>query len=318
MSKSTFYVTPNEQLEKRKHKINGFNLPNTMDFSTWGDYEISNDYKYAIVHKYKSKAKYYISIQENSLNVELKLNGKILYQFTDTRLDKEEEDLTYFSRKLKTHSYIYKNGNLIIKEIDRISKYLKPIKKNLILIKKFITMDLETITTNGIMSPVCISIFDGINVSSFYLSNFENSDKMLIAAIESIMKPCYNYNVVYLHNFSYFDAVFLIKILSSFNANISPIIRDNCIIDFKFKVKYSNNNFITLYFRDSYLLIPSSLSNLNKVFKVLKKGIFPYNFLKLENINYTGKVPLFEEFDNISLEDYNKYVNKYKPHTDKD
>lgn len=132
------------------------------------------------------------------------------------------------------------------------------------------------------------------------------------------MKPCYKNNVVYLHNFSYFDVVFLIKNLSSFNAKISPIIRDNCIIDFKFKFKYSNNKFITLYFRDSYLLIPSSLSNLSRVFKVLKKDIFRYNFLKLENIHYKGNVPLFEEFYNISLEDYNNSVNNYKPHTDKE
>ena len=108
MIKSTFYRSPKEQLEKRKHKINGFNLPNTMDISTWGDYEISYDYKYAIVHKYKSKAKYYIKIKENSLNVDLKLNGKILYRFTDTRYaELDKEDLTSFSRKFKTHSYIY-------------------------------------------------------------------------------------------------------------------------------------------------------------------------------------------------------------------
>jgi hypothetical protein len=171
MIKSTFYRTPKEHLvDNRKHKINGFNLPNTMDLSTWGDYEISDDYKYAIVHKYKSKAKYYIRIKENSLNVDLKLNGKNLYRFTDTMLDKE--DLTHLAIKLKTHSYIYKNGNLILKEIERKFKYLKPIKKNLILNKDLITMDIETITTKGRMSPVCISIYDGINVSSFYLSNF--------------------------------------------------------------------------------------------------------------------------------------------------
>lgn len=71
-------------------------------------------------------------------------------------------------------------------------------------------MDIETITSKGIMSPVCISIYDGIKDSSFYLSDFENysADKMLIAAIESIIKPCYKDYVVYLHNFSYFDAVF--------------------------------------------------------------------------------------------------------------
>jgi len=40
--------------------------------------------------------------------------------------------------------------------------------------------------------------------------------------------------------------------------------------------------------------------------------------LKLENINYTGNIPLFEEFDKISLEDYNNSVNNYKPHTNKE
>lgn len=40
--------------------------------------------------------------------------------------------------------------------------------------------------------------------------------------------------------------------------------------------------------------------------------------MKLENIHYTGNVPLFEEFDNISLEDYKISVNIYKAHTDKE
>ena len=39
--------------------------------------------------------------------------------------------------------------------------------------------------------------------------------------------------VVYLHNFSYFDSIFLIRIISSMNVITKPIIRDNRIIDFK-------------------------------------------------------------------------------------
>lgn len=54
-------------------------------------------------------------------------------------------------------------------------------------------------------------------------------------------------------------------------------------------------------FRDSYLLIHLHCLTWAE-FKVLKKDIFPYKFLKLENINYIGNVFLFEEFDNISLE----------------
>ena len=82
---------------------------------------------------------------------------------------------------------------------------------------------------------------------------------MLIAAIESIMKPCYKDNVVYLHNFSYFDAVFLIKILSSFNAKFYPIIRNNCIIDFKFKFLFLIKLFLIKY---------KIISNNKKTFKI--------------------------------------------------
>jgi hypothetical protein len=80
---------------------------------------------------------------------------------------------------------IYKDGKLILKEIERKFKYLKPIKEVLYLKKDFLTMvvllglftqlpvaatatsnqlkhRLETITTKGIMSPVCISIYDGM------------------------------------------------------------------------------------------------------------------------------------------------------------
>ena len=313
-NKSTFYRVNKDQLAQKKYKINGFNLPTTMDFTTWGETKIADDYKSAIVLKYKSKAKYYITINEYSLYVELCLNNKILFNFTDTML--ERNSLTFFSRNLKTHNYIYKDNKLIIKEIERKCKYLKTSKKDLNLVKKILTMDLETITINNVMTPVCISIFDGFQSSSFYLSDFDNSDEMLIAAIESILVPKFNNHFVYLHNFSFFDSVFLIKILSSFNAKIYPVIRDNRIIDFKFIYSKSNKNLITLNFRDSYLLIPSSLSKLSKAFNVLNKSIFPYKFLKLNNINYIGNIPLFEEFDKISLEDYIDYSKKYKPHTD--
>jgi len=43
MIKSTFYRSSEEEVEKRKYKINGFNLPNTMDIRTWGDSETSDD-----------------------------------------------------------------------------------------------------------------------------------------------------------------------------------------------------------------------------------------------------------------------------------
>ena len=56
-------------------------------------------------------------------------------------------------------------------------------------------------------------IYDGKESKILYLSDYENSDDLLSNAI-SIMLRKYNGYRVYLHNFSQFDGIFLIKILS--------------------------------------------------------------------------------------------------------
>jgi len=55
---------------------------------------------------------------------------------------------------------------------------------------------------------------------------------MLRSAIKYLMKPKYNNYRIYIHNFSFFDAIFLLRILSELtHINIKPIIRDGRIID---------------------------------------------------------------------------------------
>ena len=142
-----------------------------------------------------------------------------------------------------------------------------------------------------------------------YLSDYIDSTDMLKAGILSIMKRKYNGYRVYLHNFSNFDGVFLLNILSSLSDNIKPIIRDNKLLDIKF-----NYSSYTLYFRDSYLLLPLSLDKLSKSFQVENKNIFPYSFVNDDNVslNYEGSVPEFKYFNNISTEDYQEYCDSYK------
>lgn len=67
-------------------------------------------------------------------------------------------------------------------------------------------------------------------------------------------------------------------------------------------------------FHDSILLLPSSLDKLSKAFNVDNaKIIFPLYWL-LNNpdfdINYIGSVPNIKYFKNISVNEYNNYVNK--------
>lgn len=131
---------------------------------------------------------------------------------------------------------------------------------------------------------------------------------------------------MYLHNFSNFDSIFLRGALYLLTDKIDPIIRDNRIIDLKLnfgeaKTKYS------LYFRDSYLLIPASLEKLAIAFNVEHKGMFPHLFVNNINIplDYISDVPTIDTFiwkknPNLSVEEneklkqdkYNAYYDNYK------
>jgi hypothetical protein len=82
---------------------------------------------------------------------------------------------------------------------------------------------------------------------------------MLTESIKFLMKRKYSGYKIYLHNFSHFDGIFLIRILSTLSDNIKPIIRDDRIIDLKFKF---DNKYII------YLMSPTSLNKLAIQFNV--------------------------------------------------
>jgi hypothetical protein len=241
-----------------------------MDFSQWGNINYYSDHL-AYVVKENSKAIYHINIFDNYTKVELKLNDKILISFTDTMNDKD--NLGTFTRTIKRQEYIFIESKLIIKKIIKDISFLKPIKPSIFRSDKIMIMVLETRNINNIKIPYCICIFDGKTLISFYLSEYLNSDELLTTAVKHIMKRKYNQYKIFFHNFSYFDGVFLIKILSSLSNTIKPIIRDGRIIDLKFQ--FSN---YSVYFRESYLLLPSSLKKLAINFNVQQKGLFPHLF----------------------------------------
>lgn len=291
--------------KKATFKFGGFNLPTTMDINIWGNVYYKNS-SLVIINKLNSKLEYHVSFFTNYNLIELKINDKILLKFKD--IINDNNDLSTFTRIIKNQEYIFVNGKLKIKKIKRVTSFLTKVKKSIFKSDKFMTMDLETRTLYGIMLPYCISIYDGNIVSSFYITDYNNSDEMLEIAIKSVMRRKYNQYKIYLHNFSQFDSIFLLKILSNLSDNIKPIIRDGSIIDLKLKF----NNYI-LYFRDSYLLLPSSLRKLATNFNVENKSIFPYNFVNDFNIdlNYEGNIPNYKYFNDITIEEYNEYCNSF-------
>ena len=85
------------------------------------------------------------------------------------------------------------------------------------------------------MIPYCICIFDGNNKYSYYLSDFKDSSVMIQSALRIILSKKYNGYIIYAHNFSKFDGIFILKILTklatTLKLNIDIIKRDNDFIN---------------------------------------------------------------------------------------
>jgi hypothetical protein len=178
-------------------------------------------------------------------------------------------------------------------------------------------MDLETRNIDNIMHVYSASIYDGKIIKSFYLGDFECSDTLIKEAIKYILQRKYNGYRVYIHNFSKFDAAFMLRIIASMDECIIKrcLKRDSKIIDIKLNYNLEGKRKYSIYFRDSLLLLPAKLSKLGDNFSVdVKKSIFPYNFVNNINIklDYEGEIPSFEYFDKVELEDYENYCKKFK------
>ena len=93
----------------------------------------------------------------------------------------------------------------------------------------------------------------------------------------------WNPTLIYVHNFSNFDSIFLVKYLVT-EANGFKINRRNgniISIVFEKKINYKGKNIkIKLIFKDSYLILNSSLAKLAKTFNVENKGNFDVLQLK--------------------------------------
>jgi len=199
---------------------------------------------------------------------------------------------------------------------------LKTTKKDKKIINKFITLDIETRIDNYEHVPYCICYFDGKKKYSFYVTDFSDYGEMLKTAIESLLKPKYSGYVIYAHNLSNFDGIFLLKTLTELaddKIKITPILRDGNFINIK--ATFGSRGKYNLSFRDSYLLLPVSLRKLSEQFSEVinqTKTIFPYYFLNDKynsniNLNYEGKVPAIKYFDSyVDNLDYTDYLENYK------
>lgn len=173
-----------------KTKISSYSLPNTMDLKLWGALVYTHDGSRARIDRPRSKAVYEVNISNDKKVhiIDITIADNSVIQFKDT-LD-FTSNLSTFKREFKGKVYYYKDGELVFKEVERKCKFLTKVTGSSHISNKFLTLDIETRTLNGIMVPYCVSIFDGIILKSFYLADYTDSDadSMLKDAIFFLMR----------------------------------------------------------------------------------------------------------------------------------
>lgn len=323
----------------RNFKYEGITLPIHMDLTLWPNLILNNDYtrgKGYIVEKGSNKVEfeYLIFISEKFYRIEINKNGVRVLTVKDhlsdianlTNFKREIVELDHFGYDQIKETFFFKNGKEIAHTIssDKI-RFIRSNLKDSFMNDRIMTLDIETRIIKGKITPVCISFYDGKNAWTFTFKDPKNWFLDIQEAIKSIMLVKYNYYHVYVHNFSYFDGIFMVDALSKVG-KVKPILRDNKIIKLKFmfdwiSVKDENvRNKGTIYFYDSYLILSSSLKALSSNFKIDTPKIdFPLKFLNEPNFNidYVGEVPDYKYFykantPHFTPSDYNNYKSKYK------
>lgn len=313
-------------------------LPNTMNLEEWGTIMTDSPLEKLIISKNQISTKdseiinndlvYIVNVFSNRNEVIVKSGPFIKHTFVDywsnRTNDKNKGSALNFIRVLdKKMTYYYNNGKVIFYHRDIETNFIRKTKKDYMASSKYITLDIETRTlNNGVMEPYCIclcipknlvnSIYEPIetNIVSFYLSDYKDSEDMIKDVFKFLMRPKYSEYKIYVHNFSHFDAIFLLKTISEISSKIKPVIRDSKIIELKIHFGKKNKYYFT--FRDSYLLLPKSLRELGQSFSVNEqKSHFPYEFVNKVGINYIGSLPPLDYYPNLTKDEYLDICNGY-------
>ncbi len=317
----TYKIIPDEKLLSKESKIGGsikqqtkiesfkflgYNLPNSIDYTILGEIIQSNG-NIIIIKNSKTNYFYNIIKYETHNFIQIKFKDQIIIEYKDY-LD-DPYNLGTFTRKIKNHEYKFIDGKLIVKKLERQNKFIKSIKQDKDITNKFITLDIETRVIGNTILPYCLCYFDGKNTFSYYLTDYINEKSMLKEAILSLFnKKEYHNHIVYIHNLSFFDGIFLLNVLASIeNITVKPLMKDGKMFNIELKL-----NNIKINLRDSLLMLPNSLKKLAIQFNVDNKGIFPYDFVNNNiDLNYIGKIPKYKYFKDLLKIDYVKYVQNH-------
>lgn len=231
-------------------------------------------------------------------------NNRLMFEWRDTIISENS-----FKRELGKSIYFFSKNNsnsqfnLDLQLQSKKAPFMKKVTLEGILNSSFITMDIETVNMDGKLTPYLICWYDGLDSKSYWITQFKSIDYLIEQMMSDLCVRKNKNKKIFLHNFSNFDGIFLLKALTKIG-ECKIIQREGKLLSLQFKGK----NNIILTFRDSYLLLPSALKDLCNSFKSkISKELFP---ILLNDINYNGTVPDISLFPKITTDiEYMEYSN---------
>jgi hypothetical protein len=278
-------------------------VPYSMDLSKYGKEVLNDPTKNVVTYDYNGRL-LRVTIHEEMRSHSIQVLNK--YHQVSCEIEDENYD-DYFIRSISSGSNptflkISHDSKLLNKEYEVETSFLKPIPKAKKHNLRILTFDIETYLKGDCSTPYACGFYDGKKSYKFYLTKYNNSEEMLLDCINSMLDPKYYGYTVYIHNLSKFDVYFIHRLLHV-NFTVTGIISiDKDIISFTVNGEKSK-----LVFRDSITLLPDTLKNLGKSFKVkVTKGIFPYLFVNKDNLEYKDELPPYSYY-NQDIETENTY-----------
>ena len=292
------------------HRFNNYQLPISMNPSDYGKLlsnSIIEGVNRFIVQN--GSRTYKIDASLDGLTNNVTILGASEFKWMDTALTEG------FKREIGKSTIYFLDGEIVNRKQTLNRKFFRNLSPDKNLSKNFITMDIETIKHDCKQLPYLICAYNGSTSISSYgemINGLVNQKALFNSFINQLFtfftKKSNKSLIVYAHNLSGFDGIFLMKHLLSFG-KVEPLLHNGKIISIKVKLNVVGYMNKTIIFKDSMLLLPLGLRKLCAAFNItMPKGYFPF---KLTDIFYKGLFPKFEYWTGISMSEYETLLNKY-------
>jgi hypothetical protein len=262
----------------------------------------------------------YIDVNNISIKYIITSMGVVIETIKDSIIDSDN-----FSRQLGNVSIDIRGGEVVEYKVamDLSRMKPKPNKAKDISNPNFGTIDLETYPSldgfNKVYAAGLYTKSDGVKL--FYIDENLDSDKLVLEFIDAMLDTQFHNYVFYAHNFSGYDAPFILKCLLDHNSrmqediyDVNSLFRDKRILHMSISKKVlkpgsKTPKRVKINIHDSQLMLTAKLSKLGESFGVeVVKGVFPHSFASYNTLFYTGATPSKKHYKGIDEEEYRNMV----------